>query len=81
MYVCKSLARGDTKLHMARRTKEEALATRSHILDTAERVFEERGVSGTSLNEIAKAAVFLASDDASFVNGAELFVDGGQAQI
>jgi len=41
---------------MARRTKEEALATRSHILDTAERVFEQRGVSGTSLNEIAKAA-------------------------
>lgn len=31
--------------------------------------------------EIAKAVVFLASDDASFVNGAELFVDGGQAQI
>jgi TetR/AcrR family acrAB operon transcriptional repressor len=41
---------------MARRTKEEAQATRSHILDTAERVFEERGVSGTSLNEIATAA-------------------------
>lgn len=31
--------------------------------------------------EIAAAAVFLASDDASFVNGIELFVDGGQAQI
>lgn len=31
--------------------------------------------------EIAKAALFLASSDASFVNGAELFVDGGQAQI
>ncbi len=31
--------------------------------------------------EIAKAALFLASDDASFVNGIELFVDGGQAQI
>ncbi|WMY07438.1 SDR family NAD(P)-dependent oxidoreductase [Paraburkholderia phenoliruptrix] len=31
--------------------------------------------------EIAGAALFLASDDASFVNGAELFVDGGQAQI
>jgi len=31
--------------------------------------------------EVAKAAVFLASSDASFVNGAELFVDGGQAQI
>jgi NAD(P)-dependent dehydrogenase (short-subunit alcohol dehydrogenase family) len=32
-------------------------------------------------DEIAKAAVFLASDDASFVNGAELFADGGMAQI
>ncbi|WP_213992846.1 SDR family oxidoreductase [Sodalis sp. dw_96] len=31
--------------------------------------------------EIGKVAVFLASDAASFVNGAELFVDGGQAQI
>ena len=41
---------------MVRRTKEEAQATRSHILDTAELVFEQRGVSGTSLHEIAKAA-------------------------
>jgi NAD(P)-dependent dehydrogenase (short-subunit alcohol dehydrogenase family) len=32
-------------------------------------------------DEIAKAAVFLASDDASFVNGVELFVDGGVRQI
>ena len=32
-------------------------------------------------DEIAKAAVFLASDDASFVNGIELFVDGGLRQI
>lgn len=32
-------------------------------------------------DEIAKAAVFLASDDASFVNGIELFVDGGIRQI
>lgn len=32
-------------------------------------------------DEVAKTAVFLASDDASFVNGVELFVDGGLAQI
>jgi NAD(P)-dependent dehydrogenase (short-subunit alcohol dehydrogenase family) len=32
-------------------------------------------------DEIAKAAVFLASEDSSFVTGIELFVDGGMAQI
>jgi hypothetical protein len=32
-------------------------------------------------DEVAKAVVFLGSDAASFVNGAELFVDGGAAQI
>jgi NAD(P)-dependent dehydrogenase (short-subunit alcohol dehydrogenase family) len=38
------------------------------------------GRAGTP-DEIAKAVVFLASDDSSFVNGVELFVDGGAAQI
>ena len=32
-------------------------------------------------DEIGKAAVFLASEDASFIAGAELFVDGGTAQV
>jgi NAD(P)-dependent dehydrogenase (short-subunit alcohol dehydrogenase family) len=32
-------------------------------------------------DEVAKAVVFLASDDASFINGTELFVDGGLAQV
>lgn len=41
---------------MVRRTKEEALATRAELLDAAERVFSERGVTNTSLNEIAAAA-------------------------
>ena len=32
-------------------------------------------------SEIARAVLFLASEDASFINGIELFVDGGQTQI
>jgi NAD(P)-dependent dehydrogenase (short-subunit alcohol dehydrogenase family) len=32
-------------------------------------------------DEVAKAALFLASEDSSFITGIELFVDGGRAQV
>jgi NAD(P)-dependent dehydrogenase (short-subunit alcohol dehydrogenase family) len=32
-------------------------------------------------DEVANAALYLASDDSSFVSGIELFVDGGRAQV
>ena len=38
------------------------------------------GKFGTA-DEIAKAVVFLASDDTSYITGTELFVDGGVAQV
>lgn len=41
---------------MARRTKENAEVTRTQLLDAAETVFTEKGVSRTSLAEIASAA-------------------------
>ena len=41
---------------MARRTKADALATRHQLLDAAECLFAEKGVSRTSLNDIALAA-------------------------
>jgi TetR/AcrR family acrAB operon transcriptional repressor len=41
---------------MARKTKQQALETRQHILDVALRLFSEQGVSSTSLADIAQAA-------------------------
>jgi TetR/AcrR family acrAB operon transcriptional repressor len=41
---------------MARRTKEEALATRHRLLDAAEHLFQAQGVSRTSLLDIARRA-------------------------
>ena len=39
-----------------RKTKEDALATRERLLDAAEALFRERGVTRTSLAEVATAA-------------------------
>lgn len=41
---------------MARKTKEDALETRSQLLDAAEKVFFEKGFGQTSLMDIAAAA-------------------------
>ena len=41
---------------MARRTKEDADATRNSLLDAAERVFYDKGVARASLGEVAQAA-------------------------
>ncbi|WP_323122438.1 TetR family transcriptional regulator [Burkholderia alba] len=59
---------------MVRRTKEEALATRDRILDAAEHVFFEKGVSHTSLADIAQhAGVTRGAIYWHFANKSDLF--------
>src|SRR5271168_3790193 len=66
------LSPGPTETSLVDRQPPEAIA---RILSTI-----PMGRMGSS-QEIAKAALFLASDDSSFVTGIELFVDGGRGQI
>lgn len=56
-------------------TEEELAQVKAHLVAGV-----PMGRIGTS-DEIAKVALFLASDDSSFVTGIELFVNGGMAQI
>lgn len=60
VYVYKCLSKTQLVLNtphtMVRRTKEDALATRHQLLEAAERMFAEKGVSRTCLQDIAQAA-------------------------
>lgn len=61
-------------LIMARRTKEDAEQTRCQLLEAAQRVFADKGVSRTSLQDIAQAAgVTRGAIYWHFKNKAELF--------
>ena len=53
-------------------------------LETAKQFLAEGArvaVTGTNPEEIAKAVVFLASDEASFTVGSELIIDGGMSTL
>jgi NAD(P)-dependent dehydrogenase (short-subunit alcohol dehydrogenase family) len=62
--------------------RDKVGATREQIEQFKAKVLAatRMGRMGTP-DEVARAVVFLASDDSSYITGTELFVDGGFAQV
>jgi NAD(P)-dependent dehydrogenase (short-subunit alcohol dehydrogenase family) len=58
----------DTRMHMSGRSREDIVAERNSKIPL------RRGGTGW---DVANAAVYLASDEASFITGIDLPVDGG----
>jgi TetR/AcrR family transcriptional regulator, acrAB operon repressor len=72
--LLRSSKQAGTHKTMVRRTKEEAAETRNSILDAAERVFFEKGVSRTTLADIAlEAGVTRGAIYWHFANKGDLF--------
>jgi NAD(P)-dependent dehydrogenase (short-subunit alcohol dehydrogenase family) len=59
---------------------ERSTGTREEVLAARQAKVPLRGAVGTAW-DVANAALFLASDDAAFITGAELVVDGGQTLV
>jgi NAD(P)-dependent dehydrogenase (short-subunit alcohol dehydrogenase family) len=62
-------------VNIARGTREQLDEFKANVMAAV-----PMGRMGTP-DEVARAAIFLASDDSSYVTGIELFVDGGLSQV
>ena len=60
---------------------EQPVSRRDELLVLAATMFAERGLRATTVRDIADAAVFLVSDEASWVSGTTMWVDSGEANL